>query len=252
MHAARTAHDLDMIVMLKPHVWLTGSWPGAIEMKSEADWNLFFEYYYKWIRHYALLASMHDIDILCIGTELSAATTGHEAGWEEIIEKLRVIYDGKLTYAANWGSEFETVSFWPSLDFIGVNCYYPLSGESEPSDEQLEEGVSRALSGIEAVAQRYGKPALITEVGFASAPAPWTAPHERRRGVVVDESAQARCYERFFRGLVGRSDIVGVYWWKWPSFLGYGGPRHAGFTPNGKQAESVVRRWYGGVESGPQ
>ncbi len=104
-----------------------------------------------------------------------------------------------------------------------------------------------ALSRIEGVAQRHGKPALITEVGFASTPSPWTAPHERRRGVSVDQAAQARCYETFFRGLVGRSRIVGVYWWKWPSFLEYGGPRHAGFTPNGKEAEEVVRQWYRGV-----
>jgi len=250
VHSALAAHSLGMIVMLKPHIWLTGSWPGEIEMKNEADWDRFFEYYYRWMRHYALLSEMHGIEILCVGTEISKATVGHEERWVEIFERLRILYGGRLTYAANWGNEFETVTFWGSLDFVGVNCYYPLSEDISASDEDLAAGVERALDKIENVAKRYERPALITEVGFTSAPAPWTAPHERRRGVAVDEAAQARCYQAFFKGLEGRSSIGGVYWWKWPSFLAYGGHRHSGFTPNGKEAESVVREWYGNALKG--
>jgi hypothetical protein len=97
------------------------------------------------------------------------------------------------------------------------------------------------------VAQRHDRAVLITEVGFTSSPAPWLRPFERTRGVHVDEQAQARCYEVFFRALRGREGIAGLYWWKWPSFLGYGGPAHAGFTPNRKAAERVVEKWYGEI-----
>jgi hypothetical protein len=65
----------------------------------------------------------------------------------------------------------------------------------------------------------------------------------------VDTAAQARCYEAFFRGLEGRRSCAGVYWWKWPSFLEYGGKRDDGFTPNGKPAQDVVARWYGSILS---
>jgi hypothetical protein len=244
IHATLTAKRLGMVVMLKPHVWLSGGWPGQIEMTSESDWAEFFDHYYRWIRHYALMAEMYDVEILCVGVELSRTSVSQAHRWRELIRRLRTVYRGALTYAANWGEEFETTTLWSELDYIGVNCYYPLSDSQQPTDDELTRGVNAALDRIVAVGDRYDTPVLITEVGFTSAPAPWIAPHERRRGVVVDPDAQARCYEAFFRGLVGRARCAGVYWWKWPSFLEYGGRRHAGFTPNGKPAENVVRRWY--------
>jgi len=246
-HAARCAQRNGMVVMLKPHVWLGGSWPGEIEMTSEDDWNQFFSYYLDWILHYALLAEMYDMDILCAGVELSRATVGNEARWIDLFERVRRVYSGALTYAANWGGEFETVSFWDALDFVGVNCYYPLSEEESAADEALLAGAARALDTIAEVADRHQRPVLITEVGFTSSPSPWLRPYERTRGVRVDEQAQARCYEVFFQALQGRESIAGLYWWKWPSFLGYGGPAHAGFTPNRKAAERVIEKWYGDI-----
>jgi hypothetical protein len=247
VHAVLSAKRLGMCVMLKPHVWLRGGWPGQVEMKNDADWDAFFEHYYEWMRHYALLAEMYDVDVLCIGVELGLTTRSQPARWADLIARLRTVYRGGLTYAANWGEEFEQISLWPALDYIGVNCYYPLSASETASDAELVDGVDAALSKIDAVAARFARPVIITEVGFTSAPAPWIAPHERRRGGAVDGAAQARCYEVFFRRLVGRPACAGVYWWKWPTFLEYGGPHDAGFTPNGKPAEDVVRRWYGTV-----
>ncbi len=249
IHATLAAKRLGMTVMLKPHVWLGGSWPGEVEMTSPGDWTEFFEHYYRWMRHYALLAEMYDVDILCIGVELSKTTMAQVEHWRSLIRRLRTVYRGRLTYAANWGEEFENTTIWRDLDFIGVSCYYPLSEAADPTDSELIDGVNEVLSRIDAVAEAYDKPAIITEVGFTSGGTPWVAPYKRQRGVAVDTEAQARCYELFFRGLVGRTRCVGVYWWKWPSYLEYGGLGHSGFTPNGKPAEDIVRRWYGEILS---
>ncbi len=246
IHATLVSQQLGMVVMLKPHLWIHGGWPGDIEMSSEDEWDRFFDFYWSWIRHYALLAEMYDIGLLCVGVELSATTVGHEARWREVLEKVRVIYSGKITYAANWGEELEKVRFWDSLDFIGVNFYYPLSDENYPSDDRLREGVERALAKVDAVSRRHGKRVIITEVGFTSSPTPWIEPYRRDRRARADEGAQARCYEAFIAGLRDRSEYAGVYWWKWPSFLEYGGPEHSGYTPNGKIAEKIVERWYNG------
>src|SRR5262245_9673860 len=35
---AREARQRDIGTLLKPHVWLHGSWPGEVEMRSEEDW----------------------------------------------------------------------------------------------------------------------------------------------------------------------------------------------------------------------
>jgi hypothetical protein len=216
-------------------------------MESDEVWGLFFEHYQRWIRHYAFMAEMCDVEILCIGVELSRTTRLQPERWRELIRSLRTVYRGMLTYAANWGDEFESTTIWPDLDFIGVNCYYPLSDSQDATDADLQAGVEAAMRKIEEVGECHDKPVVITEVGFTSAAAPWITPYERKRGVPVDVQAQARCYEAFFEGLVGRSRCAGVYWWKWPSFLEYGGPRHAGFTPNRKPAEDIVRRWYGEI-----
>lgn len=247
IHAMLAAKRLGMTVMLKPHLWLRGSWPGEVEMQNDADWDTFFEEYFHWMRHYALMAEMVHADILCVGVELSKTTGAQAARWGKLISRLRTIYSGPMTYAANWGEEFESTSVWDYVDFAGVNCYYPLSSSEHPTDTELAAGARRALDRISAVAARCGKPVIITEVGFTSTPAPWIAPYQRPREEPVDTRAQARCYEAFFEALAGRPQLAGVYWWKWPSFPGYGGPAHAGYTPNGKPAEGVVRRWYGGL-----
>jgi len=247
IHAAIAARQLGFSVMIKPHIWVRGSWPGEVEMASEEDWDAFFDYYWRWIRHYAVLAEMYDAEILCVGVELSRATVGHEGRWREMFDRVRRLYGGRITYAANWGEEFELVSFWDGLDFIGVNFYYPLSEQRHPSDGDLREGVNRALARVDDVARAFGKRVIITEVGFTSTPAPWIKPYERDRRAPPNEESQARCYQAFCDGLSDREAYAGVYWWKWPSFPEYGGPRHSGFTPNGKIAEEVVKRWFAAI-----
>ncbi|MDH3216679.1 MAG: hypothetical protein OEN01_10340 [Candidatus Krumholzibacteria bacterium] len=247
IHSAHEAQTLGMQVMLKPHIWLGGGqWPGDIEMPSDKDWRQFFEYYEKWLRHYALLAEMYEIELLCIGVELSRATVGHEDRWSEIIGNVRSLYSGRITYAANWGEEFENVTFWDQLDFIGINCYYPLSNLDDPTFEDLKQGMRSVLRRIEPVHDRYRKPVLITEIGYTSTARPWKKPHEAawgRRQTNLDH--QALCYKAVMESLHGQTWCQGIYWWKWPSFLEFGGPNNPGFTPNGKPAEEIVREWFG-------
>ncbi|MCI0531888.1 MAG: hypothetical protein L0Y74_08080, partial [candidate division Zixibacteria bacterium] len=98
---------------------------------------------------------------------------------------------------------------------------------------------------IEAIYNRHQKPVIFTEVGFTGVPAPWKQPHEpaeRRAEINLDD--QARCYEAVFRSLHGKPWVQGIYWWKWPTYLEYGGEEDNDFTPNNKPAEEVVRRWY--------
>ncbi|MFQ5865368.1 MAG: hypothetical protein ACE5IW_09095 [bacterium] len=241
------AKKLGMGLMLKPHLLMYSrhwGWPGEINMKSEKDWQIFFKHYYSWIRHYALLAEMYQADILCIGVELVHATRGHEVEWRKMIAKIKQIYHGPLVYAANWGEEFETLSFWDDLDYIGLNCYYPLSNKSRATLEDLKNGAKKVLPKIENIAKKYQKPVLFTEIGFTSMAHPWKNPHEHNwRGAVVLED-QALAYRAMFEVFWDKPWFFGFYWWKWPTYLERGGKDHSGFTPNGKPAEEVVKEWY--------
>ncbi len=241
------AKQAGMRTMLKPHVLLASrnfGWPGEVEMKNEADWHSFFKFYSRWIRHHALLAEMYQMDMFCIGVELYHATKHHQDERRQLIRDMRKIYSGPIVYAANWWQEFDHIEFWDELDYIGLNCYYPLSADATVTLEQLKGGVSGFLPGVEKVVKRFKRPLLLTEVGFTSTAQPWKEPHERRRGARVNLADQALAYRAIFESFWGKEWFAGFYWWKWPTYLDYGGADHNGFTPNGKPAEKVVSEWF--------
>ena len=243
-HAAQAARDLGFTTMLKPQIWVRGSWPGDIEMSSEADWKTFFDHYRQWIGHYALLAEIFDIDIVCIGTELTRATLAYPDRWVDMANDLRSIYGGQLVYAPNWGEEFEGLKFWDAFDFVGLNSYYPLSEEDNPTEAALRKGADEIARRIEKTAKKFGKQVLLTEIGFASTPNPWKLPYLENRNEPAMPDHQALCYRIMAEALSGKKGLQGIYWWKWPSHLGRGGMAQKGFTPNGKPAAEVVANWY--------
>ena len=52
--------------------------------------------------------------------------------WNELILKIKKLYKGKLTYAANW-DEYKRIHFWNVLDYIGVDAYFPLTDKKSSS-----------------------------------------------------------------------------------------------------------------------
>jgi hypothetical protein len=187
------AKKLNGYTILKPQIWMRGSWPGSIKMKSEKDWSQFFDYYYRWMRHYALIAEIWNMDMLCVGVEFAEATQSHPEEWRQLIKKLRGIYSGPMIYAANWGDEFEKITFWDELDYIGLNCYYPLSKKESPDREELEEGFRKTILKIEKICNTYNKPLIFTEIGFRSVEKPWIQPHEEPNGKAINEDHQSLC-----------------------------------------------------------
>lgn len=245
VHSALEAQKLGMTVMLKPHIWLgSGNWPGAIDMSSEEDWQAFFRYYRRWLCHYALLAEQNSMEMLCIGVELGKTTLQRPDDWRGLIREIRGLYSGQLVYAANWGEEFEKLQFWDELDYIGLNCYYPLSVDSSASGEALVEGAKAIGRKVEDVAKRFGKPVLITEIGFTATAGCWVQPHEVAGGKPLQQEHQRRAYAAVLEALGKTPAVAGIYWWKWPTYLSYGGSGDRDFTPNGKPAEEEVRNYY--------
>ena len=245
-HVIRRARERGLTVLLKPQIWVRRSWPGEIEGTTPADEDRMFREYGEWIRHYALMAQELEVPLFAIGTELSKLTHGHRHRWQTLIGDIRRLYSGKLVYAANWGKEVQQVDFWDLLDYIGVDFYYPLSAHEHPSDEELEKGFEAALNQVRALHERHRKPVILTEIGYASTKSPWKNPHASDKERELSPEDQARAYEIAFRCLADETEwIHGMYWWKWPTDLRRGGDGHRGFTPNGKAAEDVLRRWYG-------
>ncbi|TAE47756.1 MAG: hypothetical protein EAZ89_17025 [Bacteroidetes bacterium] len=241
------ARDQGMLTLLKPQIWFSGGWPGDLEMKNEPDWKLFFTYYRRWIRHYAMLAAIHEMDAFCVGVEFLKASTSHPQEWRTLTQDMRQIYGGPVTYAANWGEEAEKIAFADALDFIGVNSYYPLSDKDSASDEELRASFAKVMTKMADISERTGKAIVFTEIGFRSITSPWKQPHANPSGQAVLGAHQARCYRVVLDGLRGKAWCGGIVWWKWPSHAGYEKEDPYCFTPNTKPAEAVLREAYGKV-----
>ena len=234
-----------LAVMLKPQIWLGhGQWPGDIKMSSDAEWKSFFGDYSYWMAHYALLAELYDLDILCIGTEMTQTTQLRPYDWRFLIHRLRKLYSGSLTYAANWGAEFENSAFWDDLDYIGLNCYYPLSAKDNPTQQELEAGFAVVLSKIDQVWNRFHKPLIFTEIGFPSVDHPWKEPHVDWGSDTFNEADQKRCYEIICKGIQNQPWCKGILWWKFSSHLRQSEGSRTDFSPYHKEAEEVVRNWF--------
>ncbi len=238
------AKKMGMSTMLKPQIWVGRSWPGDIKMNSKKDWETFFENYYRWTRHYAMLAEINGLDSYCIGVEFAKATLAKEQEWRQLIKKLRGIYSGQLTYAANWGDEFENLSFWDELDFIGLNCYYPLSKGDNPSRRELTKAFDKVIDKIEVVCKKYKKPLVFTEIGFRSVEGPWKNPHAKEAGRAFNDAHQKLCYEVVLESIKNKKWCNGILWWKWPSYMTYRGKNNVGFSPNAKATEKIVEKYF--------
>lgn len=107
--------------------------------------------------------------------------------WEELILALRGKYSGKMTFAANFDS-YDKINFWKSLDFVGINAYFPLrnSAPENNSDSAMHKslvlGWNKVLNEIESFkkdAKLEELPVFFTELGYgrgaASTLAPWQA-----------------------------------------------------------------------------
>lgn len=245
IQASVYARRRGMRVLLKPHLWSHAGWCGDLAMQSEADWRRFFRNYGDFVMHYALIAAEHEIPALAVGNELPGTTLRREADWRGLIARVRKVYPGKIIYCANWDREFEQLRFWDVLDACAVSCYFPLSQGAAPSEDELRDGARNIVARLAAVARRTGKPVLLTELGYAPMEGAWQAPYKESGGGFSPQ-AQERCFRAMLGALESADWCLGVYVWKWPSYLDHADSKHRGFSPRGKPALGVIRRFFDG------
>lgn len=233
-------------VMLKPQIWVwKGEFTGTIIMQTEAQWKELEASYDSFILSYAELAEETNVPIFCIGTELEKFVENRPEYWHRLIVKIRKVYNGKLTYAANW-DEYKRTPFWKELDYIGIDAYFPLSEAKTPTVTELRKGWEPWKSKILKVATTNKKPVLFTEFGYRSmdytAKKPWLV-DRTEEGVNLE--AQVNAKKAIFQEFWSEDWFAGGYVWKW--FIQHeksGGESDNRFTPQNKPAQQIIENHF--------
>ena len=233
-------------IMVKPQIWVwRGEFTGDILMKTEEDWKRLEKTYTDFALTYAKLAEETKAEVYCIGTELEEFVKNRPKFWTGLIPKIREVYKGHLTYAANW-DEYKRTPFWKELDFIGVDAYFPLSEAQDPTEQQMQEGWQKWKTQLLEVSQKNERPIVFTEFGYRSmdytAKKPWLVDNNQMK---VNLEAQANALKVLFDEFWNENWFAGGFVWKW--FIHHeevGGLEDNRFTPQNKPAENVIRQYY--------
>ena len=234
-------------IMLKPQVYVPGSWTGGIDYENEADWQAWEAAYEKYIMTFAEIAAAQDVPLLCIGTEFKVSTIERPDYWIGLIEKIKSVYKGKLTYAANW-DEYPHITWWDKVDYIGVDAYFPLSTEAIPKVSDLVQAWQPYAKEMKMHSKKFNTPILFTEFGYMSVEgcAGKTWELEKNRSVLIyNEQAQANAFEALHQVFYPQNYWAGGFIWKWyPNEFAGRGRMSKDYTPQNKLGQTVLSNWY--------
>lgn len=244
------AHAAGQQVMIKPQVWFRrGTYTGFFELKTPAEWEAFEGRYRQFILTHARVADSLQADLFCVGTEWDRFVALRPDFWNRLIREVRTIYDGPLTYAANWDT-YDDFPHWSQLDYVGVDAYFPLVDAPTPTVGALVNAWKPHLKRLEAFHEKVDRPILFTEYGYRSADGGTARPWEHHETGTPNNLTQQRAYEALFQHVWPQSWLAGGFVWKWyePRQLARRESRwhrmDTDYSPQGKPAETTLREAY--------
>jgi hypothetical protein len=242
--AIRLARRAGLEVTLFPIVRLSQprhplEWRGTLTPDSRDAW---FASYGALLADLASLAALTGASRLVVGSELSTLD-GDLGRWRPLLERVRALFPGTLMYSANW-DHYQQARLFELVDELGVVAYFKLREPNEPSDvDSLTRGWQRLRREIEHNLCGYGKPWVLSELGYRSRVGATAAPWDESSGGAPDPAEQLRAFQAFRKAWIAgekhSSRMAGLYVWNW---YGFGGPQTTSYTPRGKPAVDVIRQ----------
>lgn len=239
----REIKDNGMKLMVKPHVDIaTDEWRGTIQFASQADKSAWFSAYTDFITHYASLAEQEGADSLVFATELESLIVADRPEWEQVISSIRGVFGGELLYAANWDN-YQNAVIWDLMDAVGIDAYYPLSNERDPTLDQLKAGWQSFewqgqqrnwVQELEDFQGTVGKKIYFTEIGYRSTDFAAREPWEYQEVRPINLDLQKRCFQAAFEVFQDKPWFGGFYLWNVSPRKDDGGMLDSNFTPLNK------------------
>ncbi len=212
---------------------------------DQGSWDKWFYEYKGYILHYAEIAERTGCEMYCLGCEL-LGTERQEKHWRDLIEKVREVYHGPITYNTNHGHELDA-KWYDALDYVGTSGYFPVAKEGGASEEEMIRGWQRVSAELKSVSEKLGKPLLFMEIGCrsarGSATMPWDYMHHE---FPYDEDEQANYFSSAIKVLKDEPWFLGFFWWDWSIRLydAERGKTDTGFATYGKKAADVLKEAY--------
>ncbi len=242
--SAEIFHKKNIKVMIKPQIWIPNGFTGHTKMNSEQDWNIYEKNYEKFILDYAKIAEITNSEMFCIGTELNMFIITRPNFWIQLIKKIRMIYSGKITYAENWDT-FENVPFLTSLDYIGIDAYFPLTNEKTPKIKQLIKAWEPIKSRIQKLSKKFNKKIIFTEFGYQSKDFTAKEPWEHSKNSNVNLVAQQNSLIVILKSFWKEKWFEGGFLWKWyDNHDQVGGFLDTDYTIQNKPSELILAEFY--------
>lgn len=240
------AKQNNLKVMVKPHVWVRGEgWTGNYTLKTEEEWISWENAFTLYIVNHAIKADSMNAELFCIGTEYRIPAKERPAFWRGLIAKVRDVYDGKITYASNWDN-YENITWWDAVDYIGVDAYFPLVDGKHPSVDEIKNGWQPIKENLKAFSTKWDKPIIFTEYGFQSvngaAGKHWSVAKTSEN---TNNQLQADAYEATFQAFENEDWFQGGFFWKWHFMARTQSFRGTEWTPQNKPAMETISKWYG-------
>jgi hypothetical protein len=246
--AINDAHALGMGVLLKPQLLCVDGSCGQGDL-APTDPAAWFASYKTFINHYAQIAQNNGVELFCVGCELNQLdTSNYSANWSAVINGVRAVYNGPLTYAAGWWT-YARIPFWGLLDYAGIDAYFPLSNARTPSVTALVDAWSQYdyhgtqrdwTQEIQTWQATVQKPVIFTEIGYRSVDYTAQDPGNWQKKGAYNANGQANCYSAALQVFANKSWFAGMFWWSWSPDPNAGRARDTGYTPQHKPAQNVL------------
>jgi hypothetical protein len=234
-------------VMLKPQVFVGGGWIGDLDFDTDKDWTAWETSYRSFIFEYLKLAVQYDVELFCIGTEIKMSTSKRQNFWKTLIKDIKLTYKGAITYSANW-DDFEDIGFWKDLDYIGISSYFPLTDARNPTLNLLNKEWKPIIKRLKSFSTSNNRKILFTEYGYMSvdgcAGRAWEI-EKNLQNLSINQRAQCTAYDALWSNMVKEEFWAGGFLWKWfPDGMGHEGYPEKDYTPQNKEAELVIKKWF--------
>jgi hypothetical protein len=178
-----------LFVILKPHVTLT------VATDNRNIWNTdstkfnskFISQWSNYLTTLIYQLGATSFDGLCIGTEMNMVDCGRRDEWLQLINNVRNVYKGQITYDALFNRydnvpDVKEVVFWDQLDYISCSLYVPVSKNDSATLDQIKYGwhnnkdyegnqlgdVGDVIDYLSNISKQYNKKIYAMESGYQS------------------------------------------------------------------------------------